>query len=146
MGERGHRVQSGRAVGQGEGQGYVKRMDKFIDLTGRVLLAALFAAGTVQKAVDPSAAASLLADKGLPEVLVWPALVFNAVLAVALVLGWRLKFVALAAALYCMVTSVFHFIPSDGWQMSIFVKNWAIAGGLLCLAARADGKVSSSGT
>ncbi|QFU08986.1 DoxX [Rhodobacteraceae bacterium THAF1] len=111
-------------------------MDKVIDIAGRVLLAALFAAGTVQKATDPGSAAGLLADRGLPEVLVWPAMVFNAGLAVALVVGWQLKWVALAAALYCMVTSVFHFIPSDGWQMSIFVKNWAIAGGLLCLAAR----------
>jgi len=38
-------------------------------------------------------------------------------------------------AAYCVVTSVFHFIPSDGWQMSIFIKNWAIAGGLLALSA-----------
>jgi putative oxidoreductase len=29
-----------------------------------------------------------------------------------------------------MVTSVFHFLPEDGWQMSIFVKNPAIGGGV----------------
>ena len=42
--------------------------------------------------------------------------------------------VALSLAAYCAVTSVFHFIPGDPWQMSIFVKNWAIAGGCLALA------------
>jgi putative oxidoreductase len=39
------------------------------------------------------------------------------------------------AAAYCAATSLFHLQPQDGWQMSIFVKNWAIAGGLLSLAA-----------
>lgn len=29
----------------------------------------------------------------------------------------------------------FHFVPSDPWQMSIMIKNWAIAVGCLILAA-----------
>jgi len=61
--------------------------------------------------------------------------VFNAALALGLVVGPRLRLWALLGAGYCVVTSLFHFIPADGWQMSIFVKNWAIAGGLLVLAA-----------
>ena len=81
----------------------------------------------------------LLTDRGLPYALVWPALAFNAAAAVSLAAGWRVAEWALALAAYCAATSVFHFIPSDGWQMSIFVKNWAIAGGCLALfvAARA---------
>ena len=106
----------------------------WVDLMGRVLLAALFAAGAWQKAVDPGQVQGLLAGVGLPGWLVWPALVFNASLAVGLVFGPRVRWWAFAGAAYCMVTSVFHFIPADGWQMSIFVKNWAIAGGLLVLA------------
>jgi len=109
----------------------------WVDLIGRVLLAALFAAGAVQKALDPAAAQGLLAGSGLPEWLVWPALVVDAALAGGLVFGPRIRLWAFAGAAYCMATSVFHFIPDDGWQMSIFVKNWAIAGGLLVLAARA---------
>lgn len=107
-----------------------------VDLIGRVLLSALFAAGAVQKAVDPAQVQGLLAGFGLPVWLVWPALAFNAALAVGLVFGPRVPLWALAGAAYCIVTSAFHFLPGDGWQMSIFVKNWAIAGGLLVLAAR----------
>ncbi len=103
----------------------------------RVLIAALFVAGTMQKIVDPGAVEGLLAGLGLPQLLVWPALAFNAVVAAALLAGWRVVPVALCAGLYCAVTSVFHFIPGDGWQMSIFVKNWAIAGGCLALAVAA---------
>ncbi len=102
---------------------------------GRACLAMLFAAGAVQKMVDPSAAGGLLVAWSLPAWLVWPAAVANAAGAMALLFGLWLSPVALALAIYCMVTSLFHFIPSDPWQMSIFVKNWAISGGLLCLSA-----------
>ena len=106
-------------------------------LAGRLLIAALFAAGAVQKGLDPGSAGALLVGRGLPEWLVWPAAAYNAAAAAALVAGWRLAPVAASLAAYCAATSVFHLIPDDPWQMSIFVKNWAIAGGCLCLAAAA---------
>lgn len=114
-------------------------------LVGRVLLAALFLAGAVQKALDPGAAQALLAMRGLPEALVWPALVFNAVAGVLVVLGLWLTPVASLLAVYCMVTSWFHLLPDDPWQMSIFVKNWAIAGGLIVLAADGGGRLRVGG-
>ena len=53
----------------------------------------------------------------------------------SLVLGIQVRRVALLLAAYSAVTSLFHYIPSDPWQMSIFVKNWSLAGGFLVLAA-----------
>lgn len=111
-------------------------------LAGRILLGLLFLAGAVQKWVDPGAAMGLLVDRGLPQVLVWPALGFDAVAGAALVAGIAVRPVAGALALYCMATSVFHLIPQDGWQMSIFVKNWAIAGGLMVLAVHGPGRLA----
>ncbi|MGB3243827.1 MAG: DoxX family protein [Sulfitobacter sp.] len=104
-------------------------------LLGRILLAALFAAGAVQKFVSPTGAQTLLAAQGWPTLLVWPALALNALGAISLGTGILITPMALVLALYCMVTSLFHFIPHDPWQMSIFVKNWAISGGLLVLFA-----------
>ncbi|AZL60897.1 DoxX family protein [Tabrizicola piscis] len=109
-------------------------------LVGRILLAALFLGGAAQKAIDPSAVEALLAIRGLPTALVWPALAFNLLAGLALVLGVAVRTVALALAGYCAVTSLFHWIPGDPWQMSIFVKNWAIAGGCLILAAHGAGR------
>ncbi len=106
-------------------------------LGARWLIGALFAAGAVQKIVDPAGAGGLLTGLHLPSWLVWPAMAFNAGAAAALFLGWRVTPVALLLAAYCGATSVFHLIPSDPWQMSIFVKNWAIAGGCLALAVAA---------
>lgn len=116
------------------------RLGDLATLIGRLLIAALFIAGTLQKAANPLAVETLLANRGWPEALVWPALVFNLGAAVALILGWQVRPVALLLAAYCGVTSLFHFIPADPWQMSIFVKNWAIAGGCLILAAHGAGR------
>ncbi|RAI53944.1 DoxX protein [Rhodobacteraceae bacterium AsT-22] len=102
---------------------------------GRVLLAGLFLAGAVQKVMQPDTASALLAGFGLPEWLVWPAMLFNAGAAFLLIANMCLRPVSRALAFYCLVTSAFHFVPSDPWQMSIMVKNWALAGGLLVLSA-----------
>ena len=105
---------------------------------GLWLIALLFFAGTLQKITDPGAVENLLAGKGLPAWLVWPAALFNALAAICLIAGLWLRPVAIALSLYCLFTSWFHFIPGDGWQISIFIKNWAIAGGLLILAANSQ--------
>ena len=116
------------------------RWDDLAVLVGRCLIALLFVGGAVQKAVDPEPAMSLLAGFGLPTELIWPALGFNAVAGVMLVAGWFVRPLALMLGAYCAVTSVFHLIPEEPWQMSIFVKNWAIAGGCLVLAAQGPGR------
>lgn len=102
---------------------------------GRLLIAVLFAAGAVQKAIDPAASQLLLSNLGLPVCLMWPALAFNAVAAALLVANWYMRPVGQALAVYCLATSVFHFQPADPWQMSIMVKNWSVAGGCLILSA-----------
>jgi putative oxidoreductase len=115
-------------------------MNDALVLAGRLLLAALFLGGAAQKALDPGPVMDLLAGRGLPAALVWPALAFNAAAGAALALGVATRPGAGLLALYCMGVSVFHLIPDDPWQMSIFVKNWAIAGGLLVLAAHGAGR------
>ncbi len=114
--------------------------DDLLALAGRVLIAALFLLAALQKAGNPLPVEVLLAARGWPIWLVWPALAFNLAAGAALVIGVWVRPVALLLAVYCVVTSVFHLIPSDAWQMSIFVKNWAIAGGCLILAAHGAGR------
>ncbi|MFT6091341.1 DoxX family membrane protein [Sulfitobacter sp.] len=109
--------------------------DRFEWAIGRYLLAVLFLAGAVQKTLDPAPAGALLAGYGLPEWLVWPALAFNALAAGLLLAGRYLKPIGRTLAVYCLLTSVFHFVPDDPWQMSIMIQNWALAGGCLILSA-----------
>jgi putative oxidoreductase len=109
-------------------------------LTGRILIAALFLLAALQKATNPMAVEGLLAVRGWPVWLVWPALAFNLAAGLAILVGAQVRRVAALLAAYCAVTSLFHYIPSDAWQMSIFVKNWSIAGGCLILAAHGGGR------
>ena len=109
-------------------------------LAGRILIAALFLLAAQQKGTNPVPVETLLALQGWPVWLVWPALAFNLLAGLALVVGLWVRQTAVLLAAYSAVTSIFHLIPSDPWQMSIFVKNWAIAGGCLVLAAHGAGR------
>ncbi|WP_323765553.1 DoxX family protein [Marinovum sp.] len=117
-----------------------RNLDHAAVFAGRLLIAALFVGGALQKWQSPAGATGLLADWQLPLWLIWPALAFNALAGIALVLGVWVRPVALLLAVYCGATSLFHFLPENPWQMTIFVKNWAIAGGCLVLAAHGAGR------
>ena len=114
-------------------------------LFGRVLIALLFLGGAAQKGTDPSAVEGLLASRGWWEWLIWPAFAFNVIAGMAVLLGIQARVFGVLLAGYCMVTSYFHFLPDDPWQMTIFVKNWAVAGGCLVLAAHGAGRFSLRG-
>ncbi|OAN75580.1 DoxX protein [Jannaschia sp. EhC01] len=101
-------------------------------------------AGTVQKIADPSGAGALLTLANLPLWLLWPAGIFTTSAGVGLALGIYTRPLAIAAAGYCIVTSYFHYLIGDPWQMTIAFKNWTIAGGYLVLAAHGPGRFALS--
>lgn len=116
-------------------------MGDVLNLAGRGLIALLFLGGAVQKLGDPAPVQAMLAGVGLPPMLVWPVAVFNLVAGIALLVGPRGAVWAVALAGYCLMTSFFHWqLRADPWQVTIMVKNWAIAGGLLILAAQGPGR------
>lgn len=116
-------------------------MSDTLNLMGRVLIALLFIGGAVQKFVDPAPVSGMIAGLGLPPLLIWPLAAANLVMGIGLVLGPGVRAWAVALALYCIVTSWFHWqLRADPWQVTIVVKNWAIAGGLLILAAQGPGR------
>lgn len=111
-------------------------------LSARFLIAILFLSGAAQKLLSPADARNLLEMQNLPPALIWPALIFNGAAGLMLIVGLRVREVALLVAAYCGVTSFFHLIPDDPWQLSIFVKNWSIAGGCLALAVAGSGRIA----
>ena len=63
--------------------------------------------------------------------------------ALALIVGWQTRLVAYALALFSIVAAIiFHSNLSEQIQMILFMKNWALAGGLLVLAANGAGAFS----
>lgn len=119
-----------------EGQGGPEAVAPRLVAVGRFLLAMLFLGGAAQKILNPVPVQEMLEWIHLPPDLVWLAAVFNIVAGLALIANRGVVGTSIALAIYCLVTSLFHGVMfDDPWQVSIMVKNWAIAGGLLILAA-----------
>lgn len=116
-------------------------MPDALNLAGRVLIALLFLGGAVQKLADPAPVAAMVRSLGLPAASVPWIAGFDLLAAVGLVIGPGVNAWALVMAAYCIGTSWFHWqLRADPWQVTIVVKNWAIAGGLLVLAAQGPGR------
>lgn len=120
-----------------------ERLSTIYGLLARVMVAPLFLGGFAQKIGDPGPVAAMLATVHLPEWLVLPIALFNLGAGLALLVGWRLAAVCPVLALYCVVTSYFHWqLRADPWQVTIMVKNISTAGGLFALAVVAGGRAA----
>jgi len=112
---------------------------------GRLLLASLFLLSGFGKIADPAGTMGYISSVGLP----FPHLTYAIALAVeiagglALVVGFQTRAVALVVAVYSVVAAVaFHRNLTDLNQMVHFLKNIAIAGGLLQVIAFGAGAIS----
>lgn len=116
-----------------------------LPLIGRVLMATIFLVSGVGKIAAPAATAGYIASMGLP----FPSLgVLLAILVevgggLLLILGYRTQLLALLLAAFSIVTGlVFHHSIGDQNQMFHLLKNFAMAGGLLHVAAFGAGRFS----
>jgi len=111
---------------------------------GRLLLASLFLIAGGMKVMGIKGVAGYIASKGLPqaELLAYAAVVFEVGGALLLIANRLVVPVALAFAGFCIFSGVvFHnfwtFTDAMQWQNQFnhFLKNVALAGGFLALAA-----------
>jgi len=112
---------------------------------GRLLLAAIFLISGVGKLADPAGTQAYISAAGLP----FPLLAYLVAVAVEvgggslLVLGYRTRIVALVIAGFSIAAALgFHHDFADMNQMIHFLKNVAMAGGLLQVAAFGGGSFS----
>jgi len=118
-------------------------------LLGRVLLAWFFLSEAYARAVDWSGTTMLLAMKGLPApaVLLFIALSVMALGGLSLLFGVRARLGALALFAFTIIATVtmhdywkLHEAAARAADYDIFVRNLAIAGGLLVLVGLGAGK------
>lgn len=110
-------------------------------IVGRILIAVLFLLAGFGKLADVQGFTGYLQSGGLPGFLAWPAILFEIAVGILLVIGYQTRLVGLAGAAFCVVSAVlYHNNFADQTQMVMFLKNLAIAGGFLLLAANGPGK------
>jgi putative oxidoreductase len=120
----------------------------YIAAAGRVLIAVLFLLSGLSKLAAPAMTMGYIASVGLPA----PLLGYLIAIAVEigggllLVLGLQTKLVALVMAGFAIATALaFHSNLADQNTMIHFMKNIAIAGGLLQVVAFGAGAFSLDG-
>ncbi|MCB8820069.1 DoxX family protein [Microvirga rosea] len=120
-------------------------------LIGRILLAAIFVISGITKFYALGATAGYIASKGLPAawLLAPVAAVVEVALGLAVVVGFKTRWAALALALFALVTIPFF---HDFWNMADearannqiqAMKNIALAGAFLILVASGAGRLSA---
>lgn len=110
---------------------------------GRLLIAALFIPAGIGKLTGFAGTVGYIASKGLPlpELGAVIAIVVEVGIGLAFLLGWHTRLAALVLAAFTLAASVFFHnfwaVPADQAmvQQLMFIKNIAVAGGLLTIAA-----------
>lgn len=118
--------------------------NKYVMLVGRVLLGLIYLIGGLTWLFSSGPPVDYIASKGFPAaaLLGWVALVFKLGGALLIVLGFKTRLGVLLLVLFTLVTAFgFHPVWVEG-QYNPFMKEMAMIGGLLILAAVGPGAIS----
>ncbi len=124
-------------------------MNPTLALVARTLLAAIFLISGVRKIMAFPIVAGMMAGKGFPmaEVFLVATIVLEIVGGIMLVAGWNARYAAFALAAFTLAAGIiFHGFwlvwnaapPVFDTEFNHFLKNIAIVGGLLHVAALAE--------
>ena len=122
-------------------------MDRYLHLLGRILLALIFLMSAFGKISNPAGTMKYMEAMGVPGMLLWPTIAVELLGGLAIVVGYKTRYVALALAGFCVVSALlFHRNFGDQMQMVNFLKNLGLAGGFLLLASSGATAFAMDGT
>ena len=105
-----------------------------VEVLGRIFISLLFIVEAIRKFFSPDEGMIYMSDYGVPEILFYPSLIFEFVVPLILIAGFKTRFFASLLFLFVLsVTVIFHTDFSNNMQMISFLKNLAIMGGLLII-------------
>ena len=111
------------------------QLTKYIDAPARVLMAALFIMSALGKISAFEGTQGYMEMFGVPGVLLVPTIFFELSTGFALLIGFKIRFIALLLAGFSLVSAlIFHTNFGDQIQQIMFLKNMVMAGGFLILA------------
>ena len=107
-----------------------------VEVFGRILLSTLFLVEGVKKFFFQEETIMYMEDYGVPEILFFPSLSLEIVFPILLIVGYKTRFSASIMALFTLtVALIFHTNFENQMETIIFLKDIAIAGGFLIIAA-----------
>ena len=126
-------------------------MNNVLDLVGRILISAIFFYEGIDSILYAEKTKLTMAEYHItwrPDFLLYSSIVFLMIGATLLLIGYRIRFGALLLLIYWLpVTFIVYSFwndPPDEQRLHaiLFMKNIAVAGGLLMIAAHGGGKYS----
>ena len=118
-------------------------LQAFAAPTGRFFLAIMFFMSGLTKISQYAGTQGYMEAMGVPGFLLPLVILTEAVGGLAIILGWKTKYVAIALAGFTVLSAIlFHADFSNQTEMTNFMKNIAIAGGFLTLFVHGAGAYS----
>ena len=124
----------------------IPAVNALLALTARLLASAIFiGAGFSKLGAGYAGAQGYMASVGLPGELLPLVIALEMGGGLALLLGFQARLVAFALSVFCIVSGVLFHSGADPMQQIMFMKNLAMAGGLLAFTLFGAGRVSLDG-
>jgi putative oxidoreductase len=118
-------------------------MDALLNIAARILMSQIFIISGWSKLTGYAGTQQYMASMGVPGALLPLVILTELGGGLLLLAGYRTRWVALALAGFALLTAlIFHFKPGDQMQMINFMKNLAMAGGLLLFVRAGAGTPS----
>lgn len=113
----------------------LETLTKHADAPARAMIALIFVLSGFSKIGGYAATQGYMEAFGVPGLLLAPTIVFEIGTGLALLVGYKTRYAALLLAGFTLLSAViFHRHLGDQVQLVMFLKNIAIAGGLLLVA------------
>ena len=107
-----------------------------IEALGRIFLSTLFLFEAVRKFFYQIETIDYMESFAVPEFLFFPSLLFELIVPIFLIVGFKTRIAASAMCLFTLTVSViFHSDFSNHMQVIDFLKNLSISGGFLIIAS-----------
>ena len=120
-----------------------RKMNKYSSLVARILLGHIFLLAGVSKVFSYAGTQGYMDMMGVPGMLLPLVIILEFAGGLALIVGLQTRWSAYALAGFSIISAlIFHHDLVDKVQMIMFMKNLAIAGGLLLLAEHGAGAYS----
>jgi putative oxidoreductase len=121
-------------------------MERFQDISmllGRVFLSLIFIVSGFNKITDYAGTQGYMESMGVPALMLPLVIILELLGGIAILIGFKTRIVALLFIGFNVISALlFHSDFDDQTQMTMFMKNIAIAGGFLLLFAQGAGAYS----